>query len=187
MVTGTILFLLLSSSGKTETNLEWPSEVDEIQSLEYYLEFTPTINDIYVAGYTLNFSASDEIVNSVGVKYCDPSITTASEDFDYYLYKDSKTILGANSTVYDEYFTNHTSELFCNLTNIGENQTFRVDEMVTFNQYFRTSAEPDLIEDHELEFEYIGTEDFGPDDKWLTSFTTHHYNASFSWIGAGCA
>ena len=179
--------MLLSSTVKTETTPEWPSEIDEIESLEYYLEFSPTINDVYVAGYTLNFSSVNVTANVINVTYCDPSITTASEDFSYTLSKESKIIMGTSSIVYEEYYKNHTSELFCNLSNIGNNQTFRVDEMVTFNQYFKTSAEPDLIVDHELEFEYIGIEEFGEDEGWLTSFTTYHYNSSFSWIGEGCS
>jgi hypothetical protein len=102
--------------------------------------------------------------------------------FSYDVSLKTREILKTSNANYNEYFIGTSTELFLNLSNIGNPQIFRIDENVIFAEYLKDDLSLG-IKKISIEFNYVGEETF--DEKFMHNFTTHHYNATYSWNTQG--
>ncbi len=163
----------------------WFENISEIQHLEYYLEFSPEQK-----GYTTTKYAMDlEVIETEGdsmlkidVKYEDIDLTEAGENFNYEIILDSHEIHETSNDFYREFINGTHTELFLDLPNIGNSQTFRVDETVIFADYLKIEVYKEVTK-LDLSFNYIGEKQYNEDLKH--NFNTYHYQAYYQWDTPG--
>ncbi len=180
------------SSGKYVRSQEtWPENFNSINYLEYYLEFSPN-SEVYInTSYSLNIDSANESTITVNVGFRDIDLTLYQIDYGYNISMDSYTILNITDLYYGLKMIGYKTELFLNLSNLGNPQTFRVDETVTYGPFFETTSEDgEIIEAGdkiiETEFTYAGNEQLETNFTTDFNLTTHKYSAEFSWLGPGC-
>jgi hypothetical protein len=173
-------------SGKyVRTQETWPENFRSINYLEYYLEFSPNSINYSNTGYTLNIERINESTITVNTGFRDASLTLFEIDYGYNISLDSYTILNTTYSNYRLKMIGYKTELFLNLSNLGNPQTFRVDETITYGPFLETTAE-DGDKIIETEFTYAGIEQLETNFTTDFNLTTHKYSAEFSWLGPGC-
>ena len=163
----------------------WPIDVNSINYLEYYLEFSPNSEGYSYTGYSLNIERKNKSIISVNVGFKDTSLTLFEVDYGYNISLDSYTILNTTNSDYGQKMIGNKTELFLNLLNLGNPQIFRVDETVTYGPFLETDVETgDKI--IEIEFTYTGIEQLETNLSVENNISTFKYSAEFSWLGPGC-
>ncbi len=169
----------------------WPTNIDQIDLLEYFIEFSPSDNDYSTTNYSLIFEdieINGEKMKNISIYYNNPDLTMNNSNFSYNMSVDSYEIINVSNSYYEEYLSNHKTEILCNISssNIGNPQTYRVDETIIFAPYLKTTDnEISGFKEIETEFQYIGEEKYNT--KLIFTMDTYHYNAYFSWTDTyGC-
>lgn len=129
----------MTSTEMPVSSAELSYTIEEIDSLEYFLEFYPSNLGHVTTNYTLEFSSYGSGIDSnttVLVYYADPDLTYYGGDISYNMSNDITPyiIKSCNSTslYMNVLFLGQNSELFANTTNYGSSQQFRIDEFLTF-------------------------------------------------------
>jgi len=163
----------------------WFEDLSEIQHMEYYLEFSPEQKGYSTTKYAIDFEAIEterDTILKVEVKYDDLNLTEAGENYNYKILLDNHEITGPNVWFYIKYFRDTHTELFLDLTNIGNSQMFRVDETVIFANYFKIEVYHGVSK-LDLLFNYIGEKQYRNDLTY--NFNTYHYQAIYEWVTDG--
>ena len=175
-----LIFIPMFGNGQTDS---WINDVDEINHLEYYLEFSPNpLNDYSTTKYGLDITSAGPSDYRIAVSYEDTSITKGNDNFEYQLSKSSNLIDSVSLTFYQPYITSTHSELFLDLGNIGNSQVFRIDETVIFADYLKRGHFKE-VRRIDTQFNYRGMATFT--DIFLQSFTVYHYDTIYQWVSDG--
>jgi hypothetical protein len=181
-------FVISAAFSETYAGVQatWPEDVNSINYLEYYLEFSPNSTIYNNTSYSLNIEKVNESTITVNVGFRDIGLTLYKKVYGYNISTDSYTVLNTTDSDYGSKMIGLRTELFCNLSNLGNPQTFRVDETIVYGPFLKTEAEAgDKI--IETEFTYAGIEQLETNLSAGNNITTHKYNAKFSWLGEGCS
>lgn len=116
--------------------------------------------------------------------YNDLILTTTNEDFFYVISLETRKILDTSDNFYDIYFNGTFTELFLNLSNIGNPQIFRIDENIVFTDYLTRGFSSGLYK-VTTEFNFTGVQIYN--ENLLLNFTTYSYSTTYSWSGPGIA
>ncbi|MFX1493059.1 MAG: hypothetical protein ACFFBZ_02125 [Promethearchaeota archaeon] len=165
----------------------WYDDFYDINYLEYFIEFYPNKRGYFTTKYAMELNKITEGENTnliVDIYYDDLNLTTTKTDFFYIISLNNRQILDTSDDFYDIYLTGTYTELFLNLSNIGNPQTFRVDENVVFNDYLTRGFSIGMYK-ITTEFSYI--EEVLYAENLLINFTAYHYSTTFSWSGPGIA
>ncbi len=165
----------------------WYDDFYDINYLEYSIEFYPDRNGYSTTKYAMELNKITEGENTnliVDIYYNDLDLTSTNNDFFYTISLKTREILDTNDNFYDIYFNGTYTELFLNLSNIGNPQTFRIDENVVFTDYLTRGFSLGLYKIN-TEFNYI--EEVLYTENLLLNFTTYHYSTTYSWSGLGIA
>ena len=174
--------LILNSKIAVSQPQPWFEDRSEIQHMEYYLEFSPEQKGYSTTKYAIDLEAEGDSELKVDVRYEDLNLTEAGENFNYKISLDDHEITGPNIWFYIRYFRDTHTELFVDLTKIGNSQTFRVDETIIFANYFKIEVYHGVSK-LDLLFNYIGEKQYS---KNLThNFNTYHYQANYEWTTDG--
>jgi hypothetical protein len=161
----------------------WINDVNEINHLEYYLEFSPNpLNDYSTTKYGLDITSAGPSEYRIAVSYEDPSITKANDNYEYQVSISSNLIASVSLNFYKPYITSTHSELFLDLGNVGNPQIFRVDETVVFADYLKRGHFKE-VRRIDTSFNYIGIESLT--DNFLQTFMVYHYDTTYNWISDG--
>lgn len=160
----------------------WFEDRSEIQHVEYYLEFSPEQKGYSTTKYALDFETVGDLILKVDVKYDDVALTEAGENINYKIELDNHEVVGPNIWWYIQFFRDTHTELFLDLTNIGNSQTFRVDETVIFADYFKIDVYKGVTK-LDLSFNYMGEKQYS--NNLTNDFNTYHYQASHEWLTDG--
>jgi len=181
-----LLFSTLSISAKGQ-ELIWYDDFYDIDYLEYYIEFYPDRNGYSTTKYAMELNKITEGENTnliVDIYYNDLDLTSTNNDFFYVISLKTREILDTSDNFYDTYLNGTYTELFLNLSNIGNPQTFRIDENVVFSDYLTRGFSLGLYK-ITTEFNYI--EEVLYTENLLLNFTTYHYSTTYTWSGLGIA
>ena len=163
----------------------WFDDLSEIQHLEYYLEFSPEQKGYSTTKYAMDLEAfeieGDSILN-VDINYEDIDLTEAGVNINYDILLDSHEIPEPILDFYRQYINGTHTELFMDLTKIGNSQTFRVDETVIFAEYLKIEVY-NGVQKLDIPFSYIGEKLYNKD--LMHSFNTYHYQAFYQWDTQG--
>ncbi len=154
-----------------------PSDFSEIYHLEYLIRFSPTKNYYSTTKYALkldNYEIDGENYTKVSVYYEDINLTFLRDNISYIISQSSRKITEVGDMEYDDYIKGTHTELLLNISNFNTSQKFRIDETLTFSNYFNEYQSPDSIRS-EVTFNYIGIETINTNSAY--NFTTHHFNA----------
>jgi len=177
--------LMLNSKIAVSQPQMWFEDLSEIQHVEYYLEFLPEQKGYSTTKYAMDLETIEPEGNStliIDVKYEDIDLTEAGENFNYEIILDSHEIHETSNDFYREFIKGTHTELFMDLTNIGNSQTFRVDETVIFADYLKIEVYKG-VNNLDLSFNYIGEKRYNKDLKY--NFNTYHYQAYYQWDTPG--
>ena len=177
--------LILNSKIAVSQPQPWFDDRSEIQHIEYYVEFSPELKGYSTTKYAIDLEAfeieGDSVLN-VDITYDDLDLTEAGENFNYNILLDSREILEHSNILYGNLIIGTHTELFLDLNKIGNSQTFRVDETLTFADYLKKEVYKG-INKLDLSFSYIGEKQYS---KNLThTFNTYHYQAYSEWTTQG--
>ncbi|MHA2429986.1 MAG: hypothetical protein ACXACC_03020 [Promethearchaeota archaeon] len=165
----------------------WYNDFDDINYLEYFIEFYPNKRGYFTTKYAMELNKITEGENNnliVDVYYDNLNLTTTNTDFFYVISLNNRQILDTSNNFYDTYLNGTYTELFLNLSNVGNPQIFRIDENVVFNNYLTRGFSIALYK-ITTEFSYI--EEMLYAENLLFNFTAYHYSTTYSWTGPGIA
>jgi hypothetical protein len=177
--------LMLNSKIALSQPQTWYNDRSEINHLEYYLEFSPEQKGYSTTKYALDLEAIEtegDSILEVDVTYDDVDLTEAGGNFNYKITLDDHELFYPSIWFYIQYFRDTHTELFLDLTKIGEPQTFRVDETVIFANYFKIEVYHGVSK-LDLIFNYAGEKEYNKDLTY--NFTTYHYQANYTWVTDG--
>ncbi|MFW9940127.1 MAG: hypothetical protein ACFFFT_03745 [Candidatus Thorarchaeota archaeon] len=160
-------------------------DLNDINHLEYSIEFNPQERGYSATKYAIELNKitrGDNDILKVALYYNDLELTSAMKHFSYELSLNTREILDTSNNFYDDYFVGTSTELFLNLSNIGNPQLFRMDENVIFAEYLKDDLSLG-IKKINIEFNYAG--EVALNENFLHNFTTYHYNATYSWNTQG--
>lgn len=181
------LFLSILSIPVKGQEMTWYDDFSDINYLEYFIDFYPDRKGYFTTKYAMELNKITEGDNTnliVDIHYDDLDLTSTNGDFFYVISLKTREILDTSDKFYDIYLNGTYTELFLNLSNIGNPQLFRIDENVIFNDYLTRGFSVGLTK-ITTEFNYIGEVIYNKN--LLHNFTTYHYSAVYSWSGPGIA
>ena len=129
---------MLNSENVVSQPQMWFEDLSEIQHVEFYLEFSPEQKGYSTTKYAMDLEVIEtegDSILKIDVNYEDVDLTEAGENFNYKIILDSHEIYETSIDFYRKFINGTHTELFLDLNNIGESQTFRVDETVIFADY----------------------------------------------------
>ncbi|MHA1340719.1 MAG: hypothetical protein ACTSRZ_11370 [Promethearchaeota archaeon] len=158
------------------------TNINEINNLQYFIEFNPDYKKSKTTNYTIKFQNLTDTLISVEVSFDNPALTVYNGDLHYNLSFSNYQwkIINASDQINKNYLNNEKSELFANISDpMQSNQTFRVDEFLTFVEYLSIPEdEPPKIQSLSRIFVYMGLENYSRNLNY--SFEVHHYKASWN-------
>ncbi len=163
----------------------WPEDLNDINHLEYSVEFDPAERGYSRTKYAIELNEiieGNERNLKVDLYYNDLNLTSTMKNYYYKISLNTREILDTSDDFYDNYSLGTSTELFLNLSNIGNPQSFRIDENIIFAEYLRDDLSLG-IKKLNLEFNYAGEVIYNKD--LLQNITTYHYNVTYSWNTAG--
>jgi len=181
----TITPLMLNSKNVEAQPQTWFENLSEIQHLEYNLKFSPVEKGYNTTKYAMDLEVSEtdgDSILKVDIKYENVSLTEAGEHFNYEIMLDSHEILETNIDFYKKFINDTHTELFLNLTNIGNSQTFRVDETVIFADYLKIEVYKG-VQKLDIPFNYTGEKQYNKNLNY--TFNTYHYKALYRYDTGG--
>lgn len=172
---------------KAQQNLI-PQNIQDINNVKYFIEFTPKQNGYSIMNYTMAFdyfNISGTPMCNVNITYQNPNLTIFQKNFNYNLSLATDLIENTSISYYNQNIVGQKTELFCNISNIGNPQKFRVDETSIFGVYLKTDTTESQTRNIDTNFDYIGIQQYN----WSlnSQFNVYHYATSISWIGQGCS
>ncbi|MFX0179641.1 MAG: hypothetical protein ACFE78_05585 [Candidatus Hodarchaeota archaeon] len=162
-------------------------DFNDINYLEYFIDFYPDRNGYSTTKYAIELTKITEGNNTnlkVDIHYNDLDLTSTNDDFFYIISLKTREILDTSDNFYDIYINGTYTELFLDLSNIGNPQLFRIDENVIFNDYLTRGLSVGITK-ITTEFNFLGEVMYNKN--LLHNFTTYHYSAVYSWSGQGIA
>lgn len=169
---------IISNSTIVRANDEnLPSDYSEIYHLEYLILFAPTKDQYSTTKYALNlenYEIDGENYTKVSTFYEDIDLTYLRDNLSYIISQSSRMIIEVSDMEYDAYIKGTHTELLLNISNFNNSQKFRIDETLTFSNYFKEYQSSDSIRS-DVTFNYMGIETINTNSAY--NFTTHHFNA----------
>ncbi len=169
---------IISNSTIVRANDEnLPSDFSEIYHLEYLILFAPTKDHYSTTKYALNlenYEIGGENYTKVSAFYEDLDLTYLRDNLSYIISQSSRRIIEVSNMEYDAYIKGTHTELLLNISSFNSSQKFRIDETLTFSNYFKEYQSSDSIRS-DVTFHYIGIETINTNSAY--NFTTHHFNA----------
>ncbi|MCP4760254.1 MAG: hypothetical protein GY870_00635 [archaeon] len=169
---------------------EWPENIDQIDHLEYFLEFTPSYDEFSTTNYSMeleNFEYNGNKMINISTSYENSDLTYSETNLNYNISLDTLKINNTSENIYNNSMVGCKTELFCNTTQakMGFNQSFRIDETLIFARYIKSSDDDNSgFKKIEIEFNYVGIEDYTRNMK--NTINSYHYQGNFSWIVEKC-
>ena len=169
---------IISNSTIVKANDEnLPSDFSEIYHLEYLIQFSPIKDHYSTTKYALNLEndvIDGENYTKVSVFYEDIDLTYLKDNLSYIISQSSRMIIEVSNMEYDDYIKGTHTELLLNISNFNNVQKYRIDETLTFSNYFSEYQSSGSIRS-DVTFNYIGIETINTSSAY--NFTTHHFNA----------
>ncbi|MBY9008330.1 MAG: hypothetical protein KGD74_00530 [Candidatus Lokiarchaeota archaeon] len=163
----------------------WFEDLSEIQHVEYYLEFSPVQKGYNTTKYAMDLEVIETEGDSllkIDINYEDLDLTGAGANFNYKIILDSYEVIETSIDFYRFFIQETHSDLLLDLTNIGNSQTFRVDETVIFADYLKI-GQYQGVNKLDISFNYIGEKLYNKD--LMYNFSTYHYQAYYEWDTQG--
>jgi hypothetical protein len=197
LITIALMIFTPSLTNSITTSTELPNSsavlnyaIDEIETLNYFIEFYPSNRGQVTTNYTLEFSSfgsGPDSNISVFVNYSNPEITYFNADYSYNMTFDN-TLFTINSytnpnPVLNVLLLGQKSELFANTSLYESSQQFRIDEYLTF-PYMNTTEYSPIQQSTTKTFTYINqmTYNYSLNDNYLVQH--YYYRNSFT---IGCS
>jgi len=153
-----------------------PYNLKEFYHLEYFLQFSPHKNGYSTTKYAVDletFNNSGESFIRASLFYEDLQLTLFNDNYGYIISLSSREILEANNNNYNQFISGTHTELFLNESEYENSHKIRIDETLTFSNYFIKYQEPNSFRS-DVTFNYVGIENYS--SNLLYDFTTYHYN-----------
>jgi hypothetical protein len=173
-----LIIPIISNSTIVRANDEnLPSDFSEIYHLEYLILFAPIKDHYSTTKYALNlenYEIDGENYTKVSAFYEDIDLTFLRDNITYIISQSSRMITEVSKVEYDDYIKGTHTELLLNISNFNSSQKFRIDETLTFSNYFNEYQSSGSIRS-DVSFNYMGIENINTNSAY--NFTTHHFNA----------
>jgi len=170
-----IISIINVRASKTNSS-EFLNNFDGIYHLEYFIQFTPYKNGYSTTKYAIDlerYNKSEEDYMKVSLYYKDSQLTHFNDNYSYIISLTSRELLEPSKNKYNEYLSGTHTELFLNISEFESSPKIRIDEPLTFSDYFKDYQDPQSLRS-DVTFSYVGIEKY--DSNLLYDFTTFHYN-----------